>query len=149
VIVHELTHQWYGDIVSPTDWSDVWMNEGMTMYIQMIWEAEDLDLTIDESVERWVESEAESREEAGPPGAYDATMFGERNIYVGPALMWHELREQIGDRRFFRLVRKWPTVHAADGATREEYFAWLEQETGEELTRFFDAWILGEETPPR
>ena len=40
VIQHEITHQWYGDVVSPTDWSDVWMNEGMTMFLQGAFEAD-------------------------------------------------------------------------------------------------------------
>jgi aminopeptidase N len=149
VIIHELAHHWYGDIVSPTDWRDVWMNEGMTMYVQLIWEAQDLGITLDESVDRWADIEANSREDAGPPGAYDATKFGEENIYLGPALMWHELRERIGDRAFLRILREWPTVHAGSGVPRDEYFDWLEEETGEELTRFFNAWIMGEETPER
>ena len=33
-VVHELAHQWYGDRVTPDDWRDVWMNEGMAMYLQ-------------------------------------------------------------------------------------------------------------------
>ena len=40
VLVHEITHQWYGDLVTPTDWKDVWMNEGMTMYLQGQYEAD-------------------------------------------------------------------------------------------------------------
>src|SRR5690606_35782313 len=39
-IVHEVAHHWYGDIVSPTDWRDVWMNEGMTTYLELLWEAD-------------------------------------------------------------------------------------------------------------
>jgi aminopeptidase N len=31
VVVHEMIHQWYGDQVTPRDWRDVWMNEGMAM----------------------------------------------------------------------------------------------------------------------
>ena len=34
MLVHEIVHQWYGDLAGPTDWRDVWMNEGMTMYLQ-------------------------------------------------------------------------------------------------------------------
>ena len=34
VLVHEMAHQWYGDQVTPDDWRDVWMNEGMAMYLQ-------------------------------------------------------------------------------------------------------------------
>ena len=39
VVVHEMIHQWYGDQVTPRDWRDVWMNEGMAMYLQVLWEA--------------------------------------------------------------------------------------------------------------
>ena len=39
-LVHEMAHQWYGDQVTPDDWRDVWMNEGMAMYLQGMWEAE-------------------------------------------------------------------------------------------------------------
>ena len=40
VLVHEMAHQWYGDEVTPDDWRDVWMNEGMAMYLQGCWQAE-------------------------------------------------------------------------------------------------------------
>ena len=27
-MVHELAHQWFGNSVSPWEWSDLWLNEG-------------------------------------------------------------------------------------------------------------------------
>ncbi|WP_322937245.1 M1 family metallopeptidase [Nocardioides bizhenqiangii] len=149
VVVHELAHHWYGDTVTPADWSDVWMNEGMAMYLQGMWEAEDEGITIDEKMDDWASFEDEMREYSGPPAAYDPTNFGDGNIYFGPALMWHELRQQIGDDAFFALVRDWPADQENDTADREEYLSWIEDETGEELSAFFDDWLLGETTPPR
>jgi aminopeptidase N len=149
VLVHEIVHHWYGNLVSPTDWRDVWMNEGMTMYLQGQFEADTTGRDVGEVMDDWATYEAGMREEAGPPGAYDPRSFAEGNIYYGPALMWHELRERIGDKRFWSMVRAWPSVDAGGNATREEYLAWVEEETGEELTAFFDAWLLGETTPPR
>ena len=35
-VVHELAHAWYGDTVTPDDWSDLWMNEGMAMYVEAL-----------------------------------------------------------------------------------------------------------------
>ena len=40
VLVHEMAHHWYGDQVTPVDWRDVWMNEGMATFLQGAWMAE-------------------------------------------------------------------------------------------------------------
>ena len=149
VLVHELAHQWYGDEITPDDWRDVWMNEGMAMYLQGMWEAEQTGLTIDEQMDKYALVEAGYRSDSGPPAAYDPAEFGEGNIYYGPALMWHELREKVGDDEFFRLVREWPRARDNRSTGREDYLAWLEKESGEELSAFFDAWLLGDTTPSR
>lgn len=148
-IVHEVVHQWYGDQVTPADWSDVWMNEGMAMYLQGMWEAEQEGITIEEKMDQWADFEVQLRAGAGPPGAFDPEQFGDGNIYYGPALMWQELREKVGDETFFDVVRGWPAAQDNGNADREEYWSWIEKETGEELTSFFEDWLLGEETPSR
>ena len=148
VIVHEMVHQWYGDLVTPTDWRDVWMNEGMTMYFQLVYRAEAERRPID-AVMRDVEVyDQQLRDQAGPPGDYDPEAFGSSNIYYCPALMWHELRQELGDREFWRLVRAWPRQHAYGNANRDQWIDWIERETGRELSDFFDAWLLGTSTPP-
>jgi aminopeptidase N len=149
VILHELCHQWYGDLVSPADWRDVWMNEGMTMYLQGQFQADQSGRSINSIMNQWALQESGDRKAAGPPGDYDPRKFGSVNIYFGPALMWHELRHMIGDKAFWAMVQKWPRVHAGGNATREQFLAWVEEETGEELTSFFDAWLMGKRTPER
>ncbi|MBM7516838.1 M1 family metallopeptidase [Nocardioides nitrophenolicus] len=149
VLVHEAAHHWYGDTVTPADWSDVWMNEGMAMYLQGMWEAEQEGISMARKVDQWAAFEPDLRAESGPPGAFDPTRFGDGNIYYGPALMWQELRERIGERRFFEVLREWPAARANGSADRQEYVDWIEETTGEELSSFFDDWLLDRSTPPR
>jgi aminopeptidase N len=149
VVVHEAAHHWYGDTVSPADWSEVWMNEGMAMYLQGMWEAEQEGRTVASKMDEWATFETALRDTAGPPADYDPKKFGDGNIYYGPALMWQELREKIGDTKFFALLKEWPASQENGNADREEYWAWIEEKTGEELTSFFEDWLLGEQTPSR
>ena len=53
VLVHEMAHQWYGDQVTPDDWRDVWMNEGMAMYLQGCWQAEQDGRTVDAVMDQY------------------------------------------------------------------------------------------------
>lgn len=147
VIAHELVHQWFGDQVSPADWRDVWLNEGMTMLMQALWEADHKGDKVETTMADWRAIDQDLRDDYGPPGDYDKAQFGGSNIYYSPGLMWNELRLELGDDEFFRIARSWLSTYDNESVTRDDIYAHWETETGRELSAFFDAWILGRTTP--
>ena len=85
VLVHEVVHQWWGDQVTPRDWRDLWMSEGMTMYLQAMWEDEFADAPLDDRIADWAAGGADLRKKAGPPAAYDPSQVrrGQRLLPAG------------------------------------------------------------------
>lgn len=147
VMVHEVVHQWWGDQVTPRDWRDLWMSEGMTMYLQVLWESENGGTPLAERLAGWAREGQVLRRTAGPPGAYDPKKFAETNVYMLPAVMWHQVRDRLGDDEFFRLVREWPASHDHESAGYDDITSWWEAESGVELTGLFRKHLLSERQP--
>lgn len=149
VLVHEIAHHWWGNLMGPDTWRDLWMNEGMAMYLQGLWQAEEEPYSLEELLDFWAQDEPLMRAESGPPAAYDPATFGEGNAYYSGALMWHEVRGLLGDDTFWRLVREWPQSLPYGSASYDDVVAWWSLESGEDLEPLFDAWLRGETSPPR
>ncbi|QWZ07885.1 M1 family metallopeptidase [Nocardioides panacis] len=149
-VVHELAHAWYGDTVTPDDWSDLWMNEGMAMYVEALFSTSRGWQTWAYWDDQFTSTDGLWRRLYGPPGAYDPDQFAQINVYFCTARMLVRLRERFGAAVFDDLVRRWPQEHRNTVQDRTSYVAWLAASTGEdpvELRAFVDRWLLSR-TPP-
>jgi aminopeptidase N len=148
-VVHEIAHQWYGDVVTPDDWSDLWMNEGMATYAaEANWTGTHSRFTRTAILRRWARLAPRMRATYGPPASYRPGSFAEGNAYYLPALMWDTIRQRLGDQEFWRLVRRWPAAYRFTSQSRTTLAAWWSRQSGENLRPLFRAWLLGPREPP-
>ena len=148
-LVHEIAHQWYGDTVTPGDWSDLWMSEGMATYLaEANWTADHGPKSRTDILRGWAGvagRHARRVRSARPLPA--AAPSAEGNAYYIPALMWDTLRQRLGDTRFWSLARQWLRTHRFTSQDRDTLAAWWSKESGQDLTTFFHAWLLGRSEP--
>jgi aminopeptidase N len=147
---HEYAHQWFGDAVTPRTWQDVWLNEGFAMYFQMLYFAEHDPRALPfkqilANVRR--DQDGPLRSQYGPPGHYKKRAFDSPNVYMDPALMLQEIRERVGDRKFFAMLSGWVREHRGTNQDRAAFTAWVKQSTGKDLTTLIDRWLDSKTTP--
>lgn len=147
VLLHEYAHQWLGNTVTPDNWHDLWLNEGLTMYVQLLWE-DSVDLTdFDTTIAEWDARDQADRTTYGPPGAYLPTEFASINVYYSGAVMLHRIRGVVGDDAFFETLRAWPQDNVNGSVDHDDFIEFWSEGTGTELGTFVDAWLTSDRTP--
>ena len=144
LLAHELSHQWFGDAVSPGTWDDIWLNEGFATYAQWLWLDEAGFATVGELA---TDSLLGLPDAGGPVGRPDE-LFGNVS-YNGGAVVLHALRRTVGDEVFFAGLRAWVAFHRDGSATTAEFRAVMEVESDTDLESFFSDWIDSEDRPDR
>jgi aminopeptidase N len=146
-LLHEYAHQWFGDSVTPTTWTDLWLNEGWAMYAQFLYGQETLHYS-DKALEDFLrKSDAALRKKLGPPGHPQAANFAESNVYVCPAAMLKELNDALGDKKFFALATAWVQTQKNTQQDRASFTAFVNKQTGKNFTKLINTWLDSKTTP--
>lgn len=154
IMVHELSHQWFGDSVSPRTWSDLWLNEGHATWYEALYAEEKADKPMETRMKAAYRASDTWRAAGGPPGAPKEPKPGQKisifrpSVYDGAALALYALRQEIGHPAFERLERAWVALHRDGTATTADFERLASTLANRDLSGFFRAWVYGTKTPP-
>jgi len=159
VTVHETAHQWWYGLVGNNQVDDAWLDEALTEYATALYfghrygpdkeqvmyrrhiaegkygfyEGYMKSLEIDETIHRpvyefpdWV--------------TYDILVYGKG------AMMFHNLRQRLGDDMFYKVLREYFNRYRFKNADKEDFIGVLNEITGGDWSDFLDEWLYYRDT---
>jgi subtilisin-like proprotein convertase family protein len=141
-VAHELAHQWWGNSITPQSWADLWLNEGMASYCEILW----VEHTDPERVPSYLERFTEEynnfhREFQIAVGDPEPRFLFSPVVYKKGAWIFHMLRARMGDEAFFAAMKTYAAQNREGLGTTAKLRSVLEDASGLVLTGFFDYWI--------
>ncbi len=150
-VAHEMAHQWFGNLTTPTWWDDLWLNESFAEYLGTRVTAD-----VTQYDDAWVHSSYMRRQwgllaDAGPAthpvagnGAVDATAAlqdFDGISYVKGSTLLKQLNGRLGDDVFFAGVVDHLEGHRFGNATMHDLFASWERAGAGDLSDVTDGWL--------
>jgi aminopeptidase N len=148
VVAHEIAHQWFGDSVTESTWSDLWLSEGFATYFAGLMvqryegEARFKDY-MQRAADNYFSFEKKTRIPIHDTETLDLSKLLNANNYQKGAWVLHMLRAELGDEKFFRGIRTYYDAHRGSLASTEDLRAAFEKASGRNLKDFFERWVYG------
>ena len=146
-LTHELMHQWFGDNVSPSFWSDLWLNEGPATYAESQYANEAGTETTFYNLWNSTAANDPTWKPAANPTDTDPTDLFDAHVYDRGAMALEALRTVVGPTTFLAIMKEWQVRYAGTSQGTEDFFALAEELSGKELTAFFQDWIYDADKP--
>jgi aminopeptidase N len=151
LLSHELTHQWFGDLVTCKDWTNTWLNEGFATFGANLWEehyygADAAAYRYWRDQNDWMPSKELFLIPIVTRDINDSVEYV-GNVYDKAGWVLHMLREQLGDEAFFRALKRYLESNRLQNVVTADLVKAIEDSTGANVDRFFDKWVYGAGAP--
>ena len=148
---HELAHQWFGDLITPYSWSDIWLNEGFATYNEALWEEYNNGYSaykkaVQKEVSRYMKFNP-GREIYNPQWSsdvpVDSLLFNESLIYSKASCIIHQLRYILGDSVFFNSLNLYMNnpEFVYGNITTKSFVDFISSVSNQDLTWYFEEWL--------
>ncbi len=141
---HEIAHQWFGDLLTCKDWSQLWLNEGFATYYTHLYEEEKFG-TDDMLYGLWLDGEKILSNKDEKPIVWrefnDPMEQFDYRAYPKGSWVLHMLRSQLGADLFRKCITAYVERNRNRNVVTQDLVTVFEELSGRSWDEFFDQWI--------
>lgn len=147
LIAHELSHHWFGDLVTCHSAPDMWLNEGWAVFSESMYKEyvygkkaykDNMRNNLFDVIKNTHNIDNGYRAVAGVPHQYT---YGS-TVYDKGATVAHSLRGYLGDSLFFSTIKAYLSQKAFSNQSSIEFRDFISNYSGVDVTDFFDSWVF-------
>jgi aminopeptidase N len=148
LVVHELAHQWFGDLVVIKHWSHAWIKEGMATYSEVLWtESEygkdDAAYYLLGEARNYIDEDSSRYRRPIVTHVYrEAIELYDRHLYEKGACVYHMIRTILGDELFEKAIHTFVRDNAHKTVETVDLLRAIEKATGYNLMFLFDQYVF-------
>ncbi len=149
VIAHELAHQWWGNAVTCADWSELWLNEGLTVFMVAAWKEHrwsraDYDRELELANKRWAAAKAEGFDvPLSWQGKYPSLKLKRAMAYAKAVIFLDTLRRELGEDAFWRGIKNYTRTNWDKTVRAQHLQRAFERSSNRDLKALFQTWVYG------
>jgi aminopeptidase N len=150
IIVHEAAHEWWGNAVTVSDFSDIWLQEGFATYAEMLFAEKKKGYAASLFYEEYLMAPSiNNKLPVVGPKEVNYWDYKDADVYYKGALILHTIRNVINDSTlFFNILQTFYAEHAAKShVTTADFIELVERKTGSDWSKFFEAYLYDRRVP--
>jgi len=147
--VHETAHQWWYGVVGNDQIDEAWLDEGFATYSEGVFTEKEYGAANGKLYYEYIEKSSKEDIEAG---VYDGVILKPLSryanwndygsaVYTGGAMLLNEIRRQVGDKDFFKIMQTYYREYAFKNATTGDFLMVCEQVSGKEFDDTFNEYL--------
>ncbi|MBI5357680.1 hypothetical protein HZB74_02425 [Candidatus Saccharibacteria bacterium] len=152
VISHELSHQWFGNLVTMKWWDDLWLNESFASIVEHIaldnlhpdwhqWEAfTSYDVIVSSNRDVYLDVQPVSLDINHPDEIH--TIFDGAIVYAKGARLLKMLFDYIGEDAMRKGLKNYFKKHAYKNTVRDDLWHELSEASGKDINQLMTPWLI-------
>ncbi|MDJ0687525.1 MAG: M1 family metallopeptidase [Xenococcaceae cyanobacterium MO_188.B32] len=148
LVLHELAHQWFGDLVVIKHWSHAWIKEGMASYAEVLWTEheygkDDAAYYLLNEARTYINEDSSRYRRPIVTNIYrEAIELYDRHLYEKGACVYHMIRGILGDELFERAIHTFVNDNAHKTVETIDLLRAIDKASGYNLAFLFDRYVF-------